>query len=291
MKTNLLLLDTLRNAENLISTGFSLSAQLNRKLKIVYVLDFTWVGNDEYMGATAPNIDSTIRIAEAEIRREYENASSEIRKITAKYLQHNSQIIPFEIDISETSRLLLIDQVVEDEKDVLVLTSNYNSYSVFLSDAVSYPNVIDRTPCPVFIIPDNIQTISVDNWLYTTAFHPEDLTAISHLSDLFGRNSGKKLTVFHNSKPDDFDARLKWEGFQSQVREVAVGFDLNFALSYEKDVREGLRIFIENNNPDLIVILKEKKGFFRDIFSSSETHYVVTHFDKPVLIYHEENLS
>lgn len=63
MKTNLLLLDTLKNMENLIHSGFSLSSQLERKLKIVYVLEFAWLGRDEFVGSTAPDIDVSVRVA------------------------------------------------------------------------------------------------------------------------------------------------------------------------------------------------------------------------------------
>lgn len=296
MKTTILILDALKNMEDLIGTAFSLSTQLGRKLKIFYVLDLNWTNagwaaGGEFVGAAAPNIDSTVRMAETEIRRNYEIASDEIRNFTAKYLEQNLQTIPFEIEISEISRLHLVEKVVEEEGDVLLMMSNYNNYSEFSSGAVNFPNAIDKAPCPVLLIPDNIRTVSVNNWVYATSFHPEDLAAIAHLSELFGRNSGKKLTVFHNSKDDEFDIRMKWSGFQDEVRKVAHGFDLNFELAYEKDVREGLKKFVDTNDPDLIVVLKEKKGFFESIFSRSETHYVVTHFDKPVLVYHEENLS
>lgn len=282
--------------ENLISIGFSLSAQLGRKLKIVYVFDFDWSSSGwatggEFVGATAPNIDASVRMAESDIRRNYERASDEIRRISARYLEQNLQNIPFEIEVSETSRLHLVEKVVEEEKDVLLMMGNYSSYAEFAPGGFKFPNVVDKAPCPVLLIPEDIQTVSVSDWVYATAFHPEDLSALAHLSDLFGRNSGKKLTIFHNSKPDEFELKLKWKGFQEEVKKVAHGFDLNFELSYEKDVRHGLRRFIETNDPGLIVILKEKKGFFAEIFSSSETHYVVTHFDKPVLVYHEENLS
>jgi hypothetical protein len=282
--------------ENLISTGFSLSAQLGRKLKIIYVFDFDWSSSGwatggEFVGATAPTIDANVGMAKTEIRRNYEKASDEIRRITARYLEKNLQVIPFEIDVSETSRLHLVEKIVAEEKDVLLMMGNYNSYAEFAPGSLNFPNAVDKAPCPVLLVPENIQVISVSNWVYATAFHPEDLTALAHLSDLFGRNSGKKLTIFHNSKSDEFEIRLKWSGFQTEARKVASGFDLDFELSYEKDVRQGLRKFIETHDPGLIVVLKEKKGFFEEIFSGSETHYVVTHFDKPVLVYHEENLS
>ncbi len=66
--------------------------------------------------------------------------------------------------------------------------------------------------------------------------------------------------------------------------------DSTLHILNEKNVREGLKKYLEDEDPDVVAILKEEKGFFEDLFSSSETHYVVTHFNRPVLIYHEKNL-
>lgn len=291
MKTNLLLLDTLKNMENLIHSGFSLSSQLERKLKIVYVLEFAWLGRDEFVGSTAPDIDVSVRVAEQEIRKDFENAEIEMRQIAAKHLETNLQNIPYEIEVVESSRLQIVEETIEKEKDVLLLMSNYNTYSGLETGTINYPNVIDKVECPVLIVPDNISSVSINNYLYATALHAEDLKALSHLSGLIGGANGKKLTVFHNMETTDFESILKWRGFKDMVKDSVDGFQLSFAHSNEKSVRDALKKYLEDNTPDLLVVLKEKKGFFEDLFSSSETHYIVTHFNKPILIYHEENLK
>ena len=206
MKTNLLLLDTLKNMENLIYSGFSLSNELKRKLKIVYVYDFGWIGNSDLagLGTTAPNIDASLRIVKREFRKDFEMAESQIRKTVADYLAKYPQNIPYEIEVKETSKLLLVDQVLEDEKDVLLLMSNYNSYSKVISGEMNYPNVIDQFPCPVLIVPDDIKNIALNNCLYATAFHSEDLIALDHLVSLFNGGDEEKITIFHNNKQKQF---------------------------------------------------------------------------------------
>ncbi len=292
MKTNLLLLDTMKNMENLIYSAFSLSNQLKRKLKIVYVLDIQWVGaGSEFVGSAVPGTSETYQIVEKGIRTDFERAESEMRKITAEYFEKHPQNIPYEIELVETSRLDMISKTVEQEKDVLLLMSNYNSYSGLSTGTINYPNIIDKVPCPVLIIPDEIQAVSINNYLFATAFHAEDLKAIKHLAEITAGADGKNLTIFHNMETIDFETKLKWIGFKSLVKESISGFHLKFEHANEKNVRDALKKYLTNESLDVIVILKEKKGFFEDLFSSSETHYVVTHFDKPVLIYHEENLN
>ena len=200
MKTNLLILDTLRNMENLISTGFSLSTQLNRKLKITYIFDFSWIGSGEFVGATAPNIDTSMITVEKEIRKDFEKAEGEIRRIVGTYLEQQTQTVPYEIETVEASRLDYINKVHNEEKDLLLLMSNFNSYTGYSTGRINYPNMIDRVECPVLIIPDDVKTLSFNKLVYLTALHPEDITALHHLTALFNGDEAVSLTIFHNKK-------------------------------------------------------------------------------------------
>lgn len=185
---------------------------------------------------------------------------------------------------------MLINEVVE-KKDVLLLMSNYNSYSGVMSGRDSFPNILDDLPCPVLIIPDDVELVGLTNYWYATGFYLEDFAALDRLSDLVEIVDGKKLTVFHSMEHDNFESQLEWAGFRQLVKEHVRGFDLNFGLTKSKEVRKELKSYIENEDPDMIVVLKGKNGFFKALFSESETHYVVTHFDNPVLIHHEQNMQ
>ncbi|HKJ42622.1 MAG TPA: hypothetical protein VKA27_11050 [Sunxiuqinia sp.] len=293
MKTNLLLLDTLKNLDNLIYSGFSFSNELKRKLKIAYVYDFSWLASGEYMGlgATAPNIDASIHGAEREFRQDFDIAEAEIKKAVTDYLKDHPQNVPYEIKIVEISKVTLVEDVMKEEEDLLVMMSNYNSYSRFMPGTINYPDVIDDFPCPVLIIPDDVQNIAFNKCLYATAFHPEDLTALDHFVHLFDGTDGEEIIVFHNEKAESFEGQMKWNGFEAVVRDRVQNVKLKFKITHEKDVRHGLKNMIEKEDPDIVVLLKEQRGFFEELFSGSDTHFAVTHFNKPILVYHEEYLK
>ncbi|WP_321287560.1 universal stress protein [uncultured Sunxiuqinia sp.] len=291
MKTNLLLLDTLKNMETLITSGFALSNQLKRKLKIVYVLDFGWMRSGEFVGVATPDYQPNVAISEAQFRVDYEAAEAEMKKTVADLLKKIPQSVPYELEVAEISRLMVVNDTIEKEKDVILLMSNYNSYSGFVTGAISYPNIIEKVDCPVIIVPDDTSTFSMSNFLYATALHAEDLKAMRHLSDMVEGTENKNLTIFHNMETTDFDSILKWKGFKDMAKGSIKNFSPSFVHSHEKDVSKGLQKHLEENEPDVLVIMKEEKGFFEDLFSSSETHYVVTHFNKPVLVYHESNFK
>ena len=73
----------------------------------------------------------------------------------------------------------------------------------------------------------------------------------------------KRLPYFTIINKNNFESQLEWtgpQGFQEMVREKLKDAKLDFELSYEKDVRHGLKTIVEKMQPDLIVILKEEKG-------------------------------
>ena len=292
MKTNLLLLDSLRNMENLIYSGFSLSNELKRKLKIVYIWDFNLMRNGEYVAMpAAPNIDANVRVAEKQISQDYEKAEDEIKRITASYLAKFSQSVSFEIEVTDENRSEYIKNLVEEEKEVLLMMSNYNSYSKASGGMINYPDVISNVSCPLLIVPDDLPFISFNHILYATAFLREDEAALESLGELFNAGGGKNVTIFHNSESDDFEDQLKWLGFQALSGTILNGFHLNYVLSREKNVRTAIESLIAGEKIDLIVLLREKKGFFEDLFSRSETDYAITHINKPILVYQEEYLN
>jgi len=292
MKTNLLLLDSLRNMENLIYSGFSLSNELKRKLKIVYIWDFNLMRSGEYVAmAAAPNIDANVRMTEKQISQDYERAEDEIKRNTASYLEKFSQSVSFEIEVTDENRIEYIKKVVEEEKDVLLMMSNYDSYSKASGGMINYPDVISKVSCPLLIVPDDLPFISFNHILYATAFLREDEAALESVNGLFSAGGGKNMTIFHNSTSDDFEEQLKWLGFQVFSGTVLKEFNLNYVLSREKNVRTAIENFIAREKIDLIVLLREKKGFFQDLFSLSETEYVITHINKPILVYQEEYLN
>jgi hypothetical protein len=286
MKTNLLLLDSYRNIENLISFAFSFSNRFNRKLKIVYVFDFSWM-SQSYMVSPTGAIDPNLVSAETHAKKEFDVAEKKIRGIADEFMKHYTVKIPFEIGISQTNRIDLVKEEIKQNDGMMLLISNHQSYTDISGGLVGYPNIIEHVDCPVFVIPDDTKLSVLKNVVYATDYNPEDVTSLKHLSNFMKQSENTHITVLHNEKDYDFNERLKWEGFKEVVKEEMDTSDFGFTLKTNKDFLKGIEEFTKENDPDLLVILKEKKGFFEQIFTSNEIKNVLTHLNKPVLVYHE----
>jgi hypothetical protein len=287
MKTNVLMLDTLKGMKNLIFSAFMLSDWQRRKLKVVYVEDFNWVSSANYLGVTPASLGAGMELAEAQNRSEYEQAGSEIRRIIYDYLSFHKQHIPYSYEVLEYNRLAYIEELLVDNPDMLLLMSNYNSVSDIPGGIINYPNILDKVNCPVLVVPDDRPYLSFNKLLYATALHREDIGALRNMVELFASDSYPRLHVFHHSKSGSFERELRWLGFQALVKDAVPQLKPEFYLSKEGQVDAALEAYIENYDFDLIAALKERKGFFEAVFGSSHTHELIRHFNKPVLVYHE----
>ena len=286
MKTNLLLLDSYKNIEDLLSFAFSFSNRFKRKLKIVYVFDLKWMSQSYMIGATAP-IDAGLVHAEKTAREEFNVAESKIRSSVENYLKHNLVQIPYEIKTSELNRIDLVENELKEDNDLMLLVSNHQSYAELSGGLVKYPNIVEHVKCPVFVIPKSTSVVGFKNVVYATDYNPEDITSLKHLSKFLKQSEHAKITVLHNEKDVDFDEKMRWKGFSEIIKEEVDFDNFDFTLETCKDFMKGIEEYSATHKADLLVLMHEKKGFFEQVFSSSEVKNVLTHFDKPVLVYHE----
>lgn len=285
MKSNLLLLDSFKDAESLIGYAFSFSNRTNRQLKIVYIYDYEWMQKLFSTGKVIEDNPLFIN-AQTSARKEYENAEIKLRYIMDDYLKRHSVDVPMEIILSNNNRVDLIQNEIEKNPDTILLMSNHQSYYEASGGAIGYPNLIMHLTCPVLVVPGKSKYAVLEHVLYATDFHPEDISSLKHLSDLLN-SSNFKVAALHNQKDPDYDLNLRWKGFLELVKEQTGLQTLIPVLKKEKNILKAIESYISESNPDFIVVLKEKKGFMKELFSKSNTEEILKNFNKPVLVYHE----
>ena len=238
------------------------------------------------VGAVGP-VDPQLISIEKNAKNEYEVAEAKIREIAAEYIKEHSVKIPFEIHISELNRIGLVQDEVEKNPDVMLLLSNYQTYSEASGGMVGYPNLIEHVDCPAIVIPEETGITEIKNVVYASDYHPEDINSLKHLFTLLKSSDNLNITILHNEKHLDFGDKLKWAGFREVMSKETGIENMDFCLKSKKDMVSAIMEYSKEKDINLLVILKEKKGFFEDIFSSSETKSVLTQFHKPVLVYQE----
>lgn len=287
METNLLLLDSYKNIDELLAYAFSFSNQLNRKLKIKYVFDFNWMVESYMVGPGGP-VDPALVAAEKNAQEEFKVAEKKIQEITKDYFENHNLNVPNDVEISSINRIDVVQDEYENNPGMVLLISNQQSYTEATGGLIGYPNLIEHVNCPVLVIPDQTSDFDARSIMYATDYHPEDVESLTHLFALLNKDERVKFTVLHNQNEVDFEEHIRWTGFKEVVKNETGIKNIVFKLTKKDETLEAIEEFVEQENPDLLVILKEKKGFFKQLFNSSETKGVLTHLNKPVMVYHEK---
>jgi nucleotide-binding universal stress UspA family protein len=286
MEMNMLLLDSYRNMDYLIEYAFSFSHRSSRHLKIAYVYDVEWI-RQYYTAGAATMADVGLPDYQDDLRKDFFNAENKIRSIVSEYQAKHPVDVSFNIITSEINRIDLVkEEAAYRNREMILLIGNSEHYSHSIGGNLSYPDLVSQVRCPVFIIPESWHFADIKSIVYLTNYHPEDLDAIRHISDLL-HVPENKMTILHNEKDFGFEEKLKWIGFIELAKQVSGVDSIVPVIKKEQKVREALQDFIEHNEVDLIAILKEKKGFFEEIFKTSETQIILKHFGLPLLVYHE----
>jgi len=286
MGTNLLLLDSYKNMRALIDYAFAFSNLSRRDLKIVYLFDFDWMKQTFMVGAVGV-VNPQLASVEKNAKTEFKVAEAKIRKIAAEYLKEHSVEVSFEIDISEINRIDRVKDEVDKNPDLMLLLSNYQTYSDVSGGMVGYPNLIEHVDCPAIVIPEKTEFVEIKSVVYASDYHSNDAKSLTHLFALLKNSEDLKITVLHNEKHLEFEDHLKWTGFREMMFKETGIENLKFCLMSKKDMISAIMEYSKEKDVNLLVIQKEKKGFFEDIFSSNEIKSVLMQFDKPVLVYQE----
>lgn len=150
--------------------------------------------------------------------------------------------------------------------------------------------MISQSEIPVWVIPPNARYKRPDKILYATDYQEEDVQTMKQLVD-YTRIFDTALTVLHITDDRSFQEKVKQSGFLDQVRKKT-GFDrIEFRVLIDvkdKDVASNINHMAESMDADIIVLLKENRGFFSKLFRKSTTRQLVMNTEKPILIFHQK---
>lgn len=91
------------------------------------------------VGAAEP-VEPGLVAAETQAREEFDAVETEIRKVAAAYLKQNTVTIAFEIGVSQTNRIDMVNEELKKSPGMFLLVSNYQSYSEISGGLIGYPN-------------------------------------------------------------------------------------------------------------------------------------------------------
>ncbi|MCJ7718027.1 MAG: universal stress protein [Anaerolineales bacterium] len=285
MKTILVVVKDFENTENYLKYVLGLAKDLAANVLLFYAEEpFKYpLGAAGMEGRAYAELQASL---EARIKTARETLSNQVSALVAKV----AGISIVEVKTAIGNKESLINEMVNSGQVQMVMMQGPSKDS-FIQDITEATSLFRSVNWPVWIIPEKCKYQIIESIIYATDYQEEDISTLSKLiSHTYFLSP--KITALHITETPDFELRVKNAGFSKMLESKLSYNDISVKALVEKegnDVAQMIESYASRIKADLIVMLKENKGFLERIFNPSSADKIMKESSLPVLIYHSAN--
>lgn len=262
-------------AITVIKYALSLAQHHGSKLIVAHILDY----DDQEV--------STIQVSEASKHEEiYEVFRLEkLQKVKSFVKRHRSRqqyrvSVQIEVRYGYTTEELRF--IVRDiNADLLIMGKHTTSGSTIFSDTSD--KLIEYSPCPLFIVPQDTDFHPPKRIIYATDFILEDCESILYFQTWL-KVFDAELICLHISK--DIEEENKSMRKLSILEKLFPTNNIVFR-HITNDVEKGIDRYVELTKADLVATIHKNRSFWEEIFKKSMSKAIAEDVKVPMIIFHQ----
>ena len=149
--------------------------------------------------------------------------------------------------------------------------------------------LIEQAPCPILAIPEyEVYTIP-KTLVYASDFEEEDVYAVRKLAEM-AKFMNADIKILHIATEKEYDGETQLEFFKELLRKKVAYPNIDFKMLFSEDVFESLRLYLEEVNADMVIMLeREKRSLFKKWFHRDLVKKMETYDGIPLLSFREGN--
>ncbi|MFT5168599.1 MAG: nucleotide-binding universal stress UspA family protein [Saprospiraceae bacterium] len=174
----------------------------------------------------------------------------------------------------------------QKEVDVILMgtTGSGDLLNKFFGSVSS--EVSQKAHCPVWLVPPNTSFNGIKNILYAGNYESADGRMLREVSELAARFEAN-IHMVHVSKKKNFEENKIQELISERLfNKLAPNLKFKMGTVVSEKVWEGLDLYTQENNIDLIVVVTKHRSFWEGLRTKSITKEMVFHTKVPLLILH-----
>jgi nucleotide-binding universal stress UspA family protein len=182
-----------------------------------------------------------------------------------------------------------VDEIVKEaaasKADFIVVGSKGVSglNKLFGSNTAS---VIEKAPCPVFSVPVNAMVTPPKKIVFATNYQDGDMRALKKLTQLTSLFNAE-LTILHVSKGELKSERDLVEQYSKEAAKNSGSPPPYYYVLPHENTQDGINLFMESSEADLIALSTRRRNFFKRIFDPSLTKKLAFQSRMPLLAFHD----
>jgi nucleotide-binding universal stress UspA family protein len=257
MKTLLYATDYSKNSVSALQLAYKLSQGLGTRLVITHTFNLPIV-----MGVEAQDDRPILEGNPFKIHR------AQLENFCTEHLGNKWDDPKIQLEPVQNSSVIkgIISKAEEYHAQLIVVGTKGASDLEEIILGSTTKKLIEKAPCPVIAIPNDVLPRNMDTMVYATDFEEEDIHAIQKLTEI-AKPLKAKIKVVHISTTEEYAGDLLMEWFKDMLRSKVDYPDIEFELLFSEDVFDTLKIYLGVVNADMVVMLeREKKGFLKKWF-------------------------
>ncbi len=152
-------------------------------------------------------------------------------------------------------------------------------------------NLLEKAPCPVLAVPEDITLKNIDTIIYATALDRADISAIQEIVE-WAKLFNATINIVHISTKKEYAGEDQMEWFKEMLQQNVDYGKMHFELFFSEDVYEALQQYVDKISPEIIAML-EREGYslIKSIWHRDLVKRMKTDSKIPLLSYHKKNLN
>ncbi len=282
MKTILYATDYSKNSAAALQFAHALCKKLKGNLLVLHVFDLS------------VTIASTVSLSYS--RKEikvFKEHKERLNSFCEEYLGSEPETLNITLKIIEGTPASesIINYANESNVDLIVVGKKGESAikEALLGSTTSA--LTEKADCPVLAIPEDVPDKEIKTIAYAAAFEEVDVFAIEKLVGI-AKQIEASIHVVHISTKDEYAGEEQMEWFKEMLQQRINYNKLDFELRFSEDVFSSLKQYLNEINPDLLVML-ERQGhsLIKSIWHRDIVKRMMTESKFPLMTYHKKNLK
>lgn len=175
----------------------------------------------------------------------------------------------------------------DNDYDLIIMGTQGNGYSRKTIIGSRTIRTVENSVVPVLTVPLEAEFTGWNSVVYASDYSDKDKFVMQKLVS-FVYSFRSRIRFVHVSHSKNKMSEKSYQEFKEELSSF-LGYDkISYYLKeYKKDISSGIEEFVNEQQGDVLVLLKRKRNFFEKIMGNSvstEITYLSTH---PLIIYHE----
>jgi hypothetical protein len=192
-------------------------------------------------------------------------------------VETSSDILPGDItkQIIKSARL--------NKSDLIVMGTQGNSGLKKYLYGSHTADVIDQSPIPVLTLPETAGYKPFRRMVYATDYNYSNLNDVKRIAK-FAERFGATVSLVHINQFKGYNATTGLEDFKELINNNISYPHITFDEQQNTDTAEGLKLFLQRENSDLLIISNRRKTLVERISGRGLSDYVFD-MEIPLLVF------